>query len=262
LGNRRLWGDSLGLLARTIRFRGELQHAGELYAELGGPRSGVMMHRIWALNAQALVALREGNLDQAMDFLNQARGLPGEKPEPQQEMITWAYLGIACLRRGELGRAREAADKAAALMEQVGASAYTHFEAFSAVAEIYLSLWEMQVDGESAAGKELATVARHLCDSLRRGTTKSGRASAWLYQGWYNCLDGHPRRAYKHWQKGLAVAEAVGMLYELGRIHLEMGRHAAPDDPARAEHLQRAGEIFEQMGANYQLERIRAALVT
>jgi class 3 adenylate cyclase/tetratricopeptide (TPR) repeat protein len=259
-GDRRLWGDSLGLLARTIYFRGELQRAGELYAELGGPRSGVMMHRVWALNAQAAVALREGDLDAAMAFLNQARSLPGERPEPQQEMITWAHMGIACLRRGDREQAREATDRAVALMEQVKASAYTHFEAFAAVAEVYMSLWEAHPEGAGADTKELAAAARYLCDSLRRGTTKTGRPVAWLYQGWYNFLDGHPGRAYKHWGKGLVVAEEVGMPYELGRIHLEMGRHAALDDPARDEHLRRAREIFEQIGAHYQLQRANAGL--
>ena len=258
LGDRRLWGDSLGLLARTIRFRGELQRANVLYVELGGPRSGVMMHRVWALNAQALVALRQGHLDLALDFLNQARSLPGERPEPQQEMITWAYLGIACLRSEEWEQAQEATGRAAALMAQVKASAYTHFEAFAAVAEVYLSLWEAQAEGRDTA--DLAAAARHFCDALRRGTTNSGRPSAWLYRGWYNWLDGHPGRAYKHWGKGLAAAEAVGMPYELGRIHLEMGRHAAAGDPARAEHLGRAEELFARMGANYQLERTHAAL--
>jgi class 3 adenylate cyclase/tetratricopeptide (TPR) repeat protein len=260
LGDRRLWGDSLGLLARTIRFRGELQRAGELYAELGGPRSGVMMHRVWALNAQAGVALREGRLDEALVFLGQARSLPGERPEPQQEMITWSHMGIAYLRQGDLRRAREAAAKAVLLMEQIKASAYTHFEAFAAVAEVYMSLWEAQPEGAGADTKELAAAARKLCDSLRRGTTKTGRPAAWLYQGWYNCLDGHPKRAYKHWGKGLAVAEEVGMPYELGRIHLKMGRHAPPDDPARMEHLLQAREIFARMGASYQLARAEAAL--
>lgn len=260
LGDRRLWGDSLGLLARTIRFRGELQQAGELYAELAGPRSGVMMHRVWALNAQGLVALRQGEVEKAMDFLNQACSLPGERPEPQQEMITWAYIGIACLRRGEWQQAREAADKAAALMEQVKATAYTHFEAFAAVAEIYMSLWEMQIDGKVLEEEGLAAASRQLCDSLRRGTTKSGRASSWLYLGWYNLLEGHRERAYKNWGRGLAVAEEVGMLYELGRIHLEMGRHAAPDDPQREGHLRRASEIFSQMGANYYRDRAQAEL--
>jgi tetratricopeptide (TPR) repeat protein len=219
-----------------------------------------MMHRIWALNAQALVSLRQGDNEQALHFLDQARSLPGERPEPQQEMITWAYLGIAYLRLGDWGRARESADQATALMEQVSASAYTHFEAFAAVAEIYMSLWEMKQDSSSAEAEALAGAAREVCESLRRGTVKSGQPSSWLYRGWYSYLDGHPRRAYKHWQKGSGVAGAVGMRYELGRIHFEMGRHAGADDPQREEHLQRAGEIFEEIGAHYYLQRTQVAL--
>lgn len=268
LGDRRLWGDSLGILARTIRFRGELHRAGELYAELGGPRSGVMMHRMWAANAQATVALREGRLDEALVFLDRAHGLPGEQAEPQQEMVTWANLALISLRRGELAQAREAAARAVVLMEQMKASAYTHFEAFASLAEVYLSLWEglgiAGADGRVVNGdwgeEGDKAAARKLCESLRRGTTRSGRPAAWLYRGWYNTMDGYPRRAYKHWRKGQAAAEAVGMPYELGRILLEMGRHAALDDPSREQHLRQAQEIFARMGTVYELARTQKAL--
>jgi hypothetical protein len=50
------------------------------------------------------------------------------------------------------------------------------------------------------------------------------------------------------------------MPYELGRIHLEMGRHAQTGDPLREDHLRKAREIFSRIGANYQLERMEAAL--
>ena len=179
-------------------------------------------------------------------------------------------MGIAGLRQGDLEMAREAAGRAVTLMEQVKASAYTHFEAFSAVAEVYLSLGEgvgvateaaiWQAQDKSIRQAQDKVEAQKLCDSRSRGTTRSGRPAAWLFRGWYNWLDGHPQRAYKHWEKGLVAAKEVGMRYELGRIHLEMGRHAAAGDLAREEHLRQARAIFAQMGANYQLQRTEAAI--
>jgi hypothetical protein len=145
-------------------------------------------------------------------------------------------------------------------MEQVQATAYTHFEAFAAVAEIYMSLWEMQQESATIGETGLKAASRQLCDSLRRGTTRSGRAASWLYLGRYNMLEGARDRAYKNWRKGLEVAEAVGMRYELGRTHLEMGRHARLDDPQREEHLRRAEAIFDRMGAVYYRDRAQKEL--
>ena len=104
------------------------------------------------------------------------------------------------------------------------------------------------------------TAARKLCDLLRRGTVKMGQPAARLYRGWYSWLDGHPRRAYKQWGKGLAAAQEMSMPYEEGCIHLEMGRHAPVESQEREKHLRRAQEIFSRIGANYQLEQTEAAL--
>ncbi len=257
LGDRRLWGESLGLLARTIYFQGDLERSEKLYAELGGPRSGVMMHRVWALTSQATVALRKGELDAALGFLDEVRNLPGEQPEPTQEISIWAYLGLASLRQGDRAQAEEAAGRAVALMEEMKASAYTHFESMAAGAEVYLSLWE---EGQEEGVPIYKTEARKLCDLLRRGTVKMGRPAAWLYRGWYNWLDGHPRRAYKHWGKGLAAALEMDMPYEKGCIHLEIGRHAPVGSPEREKHLRQAQDIFNRIGANYQLDQTEAVL--
>jgi len=260
LDDLRLWGDSLGILARTIRFRGELGRARDLYVELGGPRSGIMMHRIWALNSQSIIALRQDRPDEALILLEQARTLPGESSEPQQEIVTLGYLGKAHLRMGDQLLARETADMAVALMDRTKASAYTHFEAFAAVSEVYLALWESEHDPTLSKEGEYAVAARRLCRSLQRATIPIGRPAAWLYQGWYDWLAGHQGRAFKQWEKGLRAAEEVGMPYELGRIHNEIGRHSPPDDPKRREHLRQACEIFDQIGAFHQLELTQAAL--
>jgi hypothetical protein len=43
------------------------------------------------------------------------------------------------------------------------------------------------------------------------------------------------------------------MPYEQGLSHYELGRHLKGDDPARAVHLTRSCELFEELGATPRL---------
>jgi len=55
------------------------------------------------------------------------------------------------------------------------------------------------------------------------------------------------------------------MPYEQRRAHYEIGRHMPhqqkrPGEWSRQEHLRRAGDIFAELGATYDLARAEAAL--
>jgi eukaryotic-like serine/threonine-protein kinase len=62
------------------------------------------------------------------------------------------------------------------------------------------------------------------------------------------------------WNKSLNAAERLGMPYEQGRAHYELGRHLPPGHPDRQEHLRRAGELFADIGASYELTHAQAAM--
>ena len=51
------------------------------------------------------------------------------------------------------------------------------------------------------------------------------------------------------WKRGLAAAERMAMPHDQGRLHEEIGRHLPDGDPARREHLGRARDLFERIGA-------------
>ena len=69
---------------------------------------------------------------------------------------------------------------------------------------------------------------------------------------------GHRGRARRMWRKGLSAAERLGMAYEQGLICYELGRHASGAE--RARYLTRAQEIMATLRAEYDLDRVRAAL--
>ena len=58
----------------------------------------------------------------------------------------------------------------------------------------------------------------------------------------------------------LSEAERLAMPYELGRVHLEIGRHSGAGDPARQHHLAQARDIFDRIGAVYDAARAQAEI--
>jgi hypothetical protein len=52
------------------------------------------------------------------------------------------------------------------------------------------------------------------------------------------------------------------MPYDQGLSHYEIGRHLNRHDPTCAAHLTRACELFEELGANYNLAQAERELAT
>jgi hypothetical protein len=86
------------------------------------------------------------------------------------------------------------------------------------------------------------------------------RPGAWLYQGLRAHRSGHHRRALAAWRKSLITAERLAMPCEQGRAHYQIGRHLPAGHPAQQAHLTRAGQIFTDIGALYELGQVQAAM--
>jgi hypothetical protein len=91
-------------------------------------------------------------------------------------------------------------------------------------------------------------------------TFRTARPRAWLYEGLAAHHLGRRRQAVAAWTTSLNTAERLAMPDEQGRAHYELGRHLPPGHPGRQAHLRRAGELFADIGASYELSRARAAL--
>jgi hypothetical protein len=74
-------------------------------------------------------------------------------------------------------------------------------------------------------------------------------------KGTYEWLKGRLSSAEKWWQRSLKRAEELGMSYELGMTHLEMGQRL--NDRS---HLQKAEAIFTEIGAEFDLAQARKLL--
>jgi hypothetical protein len=128
------------------------------------------------------------------------------------------------------------------------------------VAEVFLSLWETSSNQPAEEQKQRAKLSKQACRYLRKyaHVFPIGQPSSRLWQGLCDWLSGKQGKAWTSWRKSLASAERLGMPYELGLAHYEMGRHSSGENHKK--HLSQACEIFTRLGAKYDLERARDAM--
>jgi hypothetical protein len=134
---------------------------------------------------------------------------------------------------------------------------------FAAVAEVYFELWERtlhdpnrQFDADKY--RSLAERAIKLLRAFQK-VFPIGQPPAYYYQGWYECLRGQPQKAIRSWRKGLEATEKFNMLYEEGLIRVKLGTALKDNLAERREHLARAIQIFEKMGAVHELHSAKKA---
>ena len=76
-------------------------------------------------------------------------------------------------------------------------------------------------------------------------------------QGTFDWLSDKPAKARKWWHKSLAEAERRGLRYDVGMTHWELGYRLGE----RA-HLEKAEALFAEIGAAWDLARVKAYLRT
>jgi class 3 adenylate cyclase/tetratricopeptide (TPR) repeat protein len=257
LGDQRRWNELATMQAQVLYHQGEFSRLAEWSAEMAAMASHAddPHRKALVLLVEAWHLLPQGRADAAVPRLQEATELLAGRGSRADEILSDGVLALACLRRHDEERARLAAGRAARLIEQSQPAAVHIFEGYACVAEVYLSLWEA---GDHAAARP----ARQACAALRQyaRAIPIARPRAWLYQGLSAHLSGHHRGALAAWDKSLAAAERLAMPCEQGRAHYQIGRHLPSGNPARQAHLTRAGEIFADIGARYELDHVQAAM--
>jgi len=219
-----------------------------------------------SLNWQGRQALLLNQPDQAIQILAKSnRVTPGEAKTQLWELLNQGWFALGCLRRGQLAEAEQIAAKALPAVKASWVPSFVLIECATAVAQVYLTLWERAGDEGATSDPNLPSLARLKSQARQAGRLlwwlawlyPAGQAPALLYRGWYHWLSGRPRQAHHLWAKGLTCAQEAGMPYYLGLIHYEIGRHLPlqQNEPhqKREAHLSRAHEIFSQLAATYEL---------
>ena len=191
-----------------------------------------------------------GALAHALEGVQACEGLG--RPE-------WIYalapLGLAQLRTGDVARARQTADCCAEWIARDTPIAYYNICAYSAVAEIYLSLLGADPAADDAAMREaVRSAAKQVYAIGRIMPAAAPRAELWRAIEAAR-LRGDHGRAAKHFRRSMAAARRLAMPYDEAAALASMFEHVPmPRDDGRAQR-DRAADLFESIGALHDAER-------
>lgn len=251
------WGE-LMLCYIVTHFRlGEYRRAAELGVELHalGRRRNNLLHQAWGLAAQGKALLRLGALDRSVPMLEAARALFPQTVDRLSEINLNGVLCQAYLWTGDLAKARSAAARTSRLVAAARPTSDYVLEGYAAIAEVSLMEWETASPKNM---QNLRRAARQACRAILKLTRvyPRTRPRAWLLWGRYQWLAGMPRSAMTSWQKSLAAGQSLDMPYEAALTHFELGRHSSGE--ARAQQLDKALQLFTELGAAYDAAQVRA----
>jgi class 3 adenylate cyclase/tetratricopeptide (TPR) repeat protein len=259
LGDRRFSGYARALLGMAANdqgdFNGGTRHFSELHAQ--GERHDSVQHQLWGLVGQALGCVRRGRPDDALRLLQEAHTMLTEDLDPTEVLRVEGLLAIVHLRRGDLGLALESATAGwRSVTGRRSVAAVGLVQPYWVLSDVALTLWER---GEDPAA---ALLARRVGRELRRYARlfPIARPRTLVNHGLARWLQGRPRAARRSWRRALRAAERLQMPYEMARAHYEMGRHPGDSDAARRVHLERASQLFANLGADDDLARATGAL--
>jgi tetratricopeptide (TPR) repeat protein len=240
----------LELLAAIAYYQGQLSQAIDFANRLtlSARRRGNAVHSAWGLLDQATCRLRQGEVEQAVAWAEEALNLLKQSADLTTEIRAEGLLALCRLFQNDLSRAREGADKAAKLIAtQPQPTSFNVFDGYTGLTEVYLALWERD---PAAADDDLKRRAAQGCRLMQKYARifPIGGPRASLYQGRLDWLANRPAAAHRAWQQSLAHAERLGMRLEAGLAHFEIARHLPADEAHRQNHLREASELFEQLG--------------
>jgi class 3 adenylate cyclase/tetratricopeptide (TPR) repeat protein len=259
LGDDRQWGDSTVLLGENALISGDIRYALNMQQILleDARRRNSPLHKGWGLFGVAANNIRLGNEAIAIPMLEEALQILEEIPNLPSSINTNGQLALALWRTGQRDRALAHAGRVLDMAEGISPTVYSLDIGFAAAAEVYFELWEHTLhapDGrlDPVVLKSSAQRAIKLLRAFRT-VFPIGQPYLAYYQGWHEALTGKSRAAMRTWQKGLESALKLNLPYEEALIRLKLA-HSGEDSNRKKEHLARAIQIFETMGAARELE--------
>lgn len=260
VGDIRLSTEIWSITANADLYRGEYERSlgASRSLEALSRRSGNRQGECWALLAQTGLLIRLGQGDEAEQRASAGLLLADRETMRSEAICALGGLAMARVLNGDPAGAYDAAERAVAQTRETKPVAYWLQNALAVIAEALLSLQEAGWAPDSSSAPPVRRLADEAVANLSRFARQLplGRPHAHLWRGLAAWLAGRESRAMRHWQKAASLGARLGLPYELGRAHFEIGRHLPLGEP-RASHLRQAQEEFERLGCAAELERIQ-----
>jgi class 3 adenylate cyclase/tetratricopeptide (TPR) repeat protein len=272
LGDERNLGDGMQCRAMVNFFRGDFVQSLHLAESLydSSARSKEPRLKAEALRWKAGNLIVLNRLENLPACLEEFQGLRAREKNGGFCLLADVYALFAGmhLHRGEYLQAFEAVESAAERIARISSSGHELLFERSAIAQVYLNLWEEAARGGLKGLRGQAAPDEEFIAKCRAGAAKAckglrsfsrvfpiGRPALFLWSGLHSQLSGDTAKAVAAWSKSVAFAKVLNMTYDEGLAELEIGRHLPAGDPDRSARLERAAQMFERAGAAYDLSR-------
>ena len=257
IGNLREWGTTMPILHEQYLWRGEFEHSLEVCERLIEVGNDMADNQLlgWGVLGLGRIKQRSGLIDEALAHLQEVLETFQAIPDYPGNVDTLGEMGFCYLRQNKPQEARLVLEEAHRIIKEQNVMGSQILVAYSGLAEAYLILAEQANDVQEE--KRWTKKAKRAC---RTALKQSKRCRPWLphslrMQGRFQCLTGKEKAAQKWWQRSRDIAQHMGMRYELGMTHLEIGKYLQDQV-----HLEQAEAIFSDIGAKLDLARARELL--
>jgi tetratricopeptide (TPR) repeat protein len=249
----------------TYYYQGDFVRSLEVAEELlrSARSHNSVQHEIWGLSASSTAYLMLNEIHRSIELGEQSISMltRNAEVEPTSIINRYGVRSTAYLRLGDATLAREFAEKSLQTMDKVKRPViFSVYEGYAQTAETYFALWEAATPN-SPEEQELKAIAARVCKHLATftGIFPIGEPMMQRYKGLFAWRTGQQQKAITQWQRGLSVAQKLGMAFEEGMAHYMLGLHLAPQ-PDFAKHLGNAYNILEKLNANYEVALVQAAM--
>jgi len=253
--NFRGWGMAVSPVCGSYMVQGNRSSTVALAQDVirWGQEAGHLQMVCWGLAHLGWAQSLEGRFDDALVNLKKSIELAEGIPDHIYRVLAGTQLGRCYLRQNDIVRGLVALEESEAYRAKNRMQKY-YAGLPTGIAHAYLLAAEQGPENEK---KEKLRKARDRCEHALKPGRKDPRnlAEAMRLKGTCEWLREKPAAAKEWWQRSLKTAEEMGMRYERGMIHLEMGRRLKD----RA-HLEQAEAIFTEIGAEWDLAETQKLL--
>jgi class 3 adenylate cyclase/tetratricopeptide (TPR) repeat protein len=211
--------------------------------------------RCWGLGLLGTSQYYPGDLHEAVSILREAAEISKTIPDLTTHGVAGSCLGKYYVRLGNLPTAFTTLQDTMAFLGSHGAAGGLNMPVYNALAEALLFAAERSTGSEKSRSMKDAQLACRRALKSAEAHARYGVTEAMRYRGTYEWLSAKPAAAQKWWMRSLGLANEMGMRYESGMAHLEMGKRLN-----NHEHLKQAEAIFGEIGAGFDLAETRQAL--
>ncbi|HEY3311808.1 MAG TPA: AAA family ATPase [Anaerolineales bacterium] len=255
------WGVCMEMLTRIKYYQGQFQQSAELADRLYAmsKQQGDIVKQSWSLTSRMETHLLLADRDDILILAAELEELVRQSNETGPRQKFYGVSALVHLQNGDWAAADESAKQLLKLISGDRPTSFGLLTGYIAAADTYLSIWERRALPDLKYLQAQATLACKLLTKFAQ-ILPIGEPARLRANGLLAWLTGRSRQAQKLWAQSLLSAQGLHMPLDEALAHFELGRHLSTDDPQRDAHLDRARQLFHQMGVKYYDSRMLEAV--